>query len=65
MFWNPSAYLRMGTLLVENFRYKEYFYLYPDLMVDFGTDGFHPGPETHKKYADFVFEKFKQQEEQT
>jgi hypothetical protein len=65
MFWNPSAYLRMGTLLVENFRYKEYFYLYPDLMVDFGTDGIHPGPETHKKYADFVFEKLKQQEEQT
>ena len=63
MFWNPSAYLRMGTLVVENFRYKEYFYLYPDLMVDFGTDDEHPGPETHKQYADFVFEKFKQQEE--
>jgi len=44
---------------------KDYFYLYPDSMIDLGTDNDHPGPKTHKQYADFVFEKFKQQEEQT
>jgi len=66
MFWAPGNCLPMEIALESFVLGKDYFYLYPGgSMVDFGTDGIHPGPKTHKKYADFVFEKFKQQEEQT
>ena len=66
MFWAPGKWLPMESALESFVLGKDYFYLYPGgSMVDFGTDGIHPGPKTHKKYADFVFEKFKQQEEQT
>jgi hypothetical protein len=64
MFWSPGVYLSMGSYLMEYFRHRENFYMYLDSMADLGTDNDHPGPETHKQYADFVFEKFKQQEEQ-
>jgi len=64
MFWSPGVYLPMGAHLLEYFQHRENFYMYLNSVVDFGTDGLHPGPNTHKQYADFVFEKFKQQEEQ-
>ena len=62
MFWSPGVYLSMGAYLLEYFRHRENFYMYLDSIADLGTDGLHPGPNTHKQYADFVFEKFKQQE---
>jgi len=62
MFWSPGIYLPMGAHLLEYFRHRENFYMYLDSIADLGTDGLHPGPNTHKQYADFVFEKFKQQE---
>jgi len=68
LFWSPGAVLeiRYAPALASFVLGKDYFYLYSGgPMVDFGTDGLHPGPKTHKQYADFVFEKFKQQEEQT
>jgi len=66
LFWSPGGVLGTRYALESVMLGKDYFYLYPGgSMVDFGIDGHHPGPETHKKYADFVFEKFKQQEEQT
>jgi hypothetical protein len=65
MFWAPGSVLPMEAALESFMLSKDYFYLYPGgSIVDFGTDGVHPGPETHKKYADFVFEKLKHQEEQ-
>ena len=65
LFWNPGAILPMNSVLESFMAGKDYFYLYPDSMIDLGTDNDHPGPKTHKQYADFVFKKFKQQEEQT
>ena len=66
LFWSPGGVLGTRYALESVMLGKDYFYLYPGgSMVDFGIDGHHPGPETHKKYADFVFEKLKQQEEQT
>ena len=64
LFWSPGAGLPMGSYLIEYFQHKEYFYLYPGSVVDLGTDNNHPGPKTHKQYAEFVFEKLKLQEEQ-
>jgi len=64
LIWNPGMPIWIGEYLKNFLRDKENFYSYKNKMSDFGTDGVHPGPETHKQYADFVFEKFKQQEEQ-
>ena len=64
LLWSPGIWLPMGKHLTEHFlEHKEYFYYNVCKMADVGTDGIHPGPETHKQYADFVFEKFKLQEE--
>jgi hypothetical protein len=67
MFWSPGIYLptgSMGVLLRECSPFKEYSYMYPDLeMVDFGTDGSHPGPLQHQEYAKLVLEKLKQRED--
>ena len=65
LIWSPGYPLWIGEYSKNFLRDKENFYSYKNKMSDFGTDGLHPGPETHKQYADFVFEKFKQQEEQT
>jgi len=64
LIWNPGMPIWIGEYLKNFLRDKENFYSYKNKMSDFGTDGVHPGPETHKQYADFMFEKFKQQEEQ-
>ena len=67
MFWSPGMYLQtgsMGVLLQESPPFKEYSYMYSDLkMLDFGTDGSHPGPLQHQEYAKFVLEKIKQWED--
>jgi hypothetical protein len=65
LIWHPGGPLWIGEYSKNFLRDKENFYSYKNKMSDFGTDGLHPGPKTHKQYADFVFEKFKQQEEQT
>jgi len=64
LIWNPGMPIWIGEYLKNFLRDKENFYSYKNKMSDFGTDRVHPGPETHKQYADFMFEKFKQQEEQ-
>ena len=36
------------------------FHQYPGkIMIDYGTDGAHPGPLQHKEYAEFIYEKMK------
>ena len=64
LLWSPGICLPIGEALTLTLRNREYFHLYPNKLVDLVPDGKHPGPKTHKQYADFVFEKFKQQEEQ-
>lgn len=66
MLWAPNTLHEPGTIggfLEKNPLYSRYFCVYPNQPVDFGADGSHPGPKTHKLYSDFVFEKIKQWED--
>ena len=66
LIWSPGAPLITEELLTMYICNTKYCYLYPNPvpMADLGTDGAHPGPKTHKQYAEFVFKKLKLQEEQ-